>query len=386
MGGGRDAVTGAFGFTGRAIAAALLNEGRDVVTLSRRNPRGDPLAARIAVEPLDFTRPDRLIEALAGVETLYNTYWLRFPRGDMGYERAVEQSAILLGAARQAGVARVVHVSVVNASLDGPTPYVRAKARLEAVVASCGVPASIVRPTLTFGPGDILVNNLAWALRRLPVYGIPGDGQYPIQPVHVDDVARICLEAAQAEPGTTIDAAGPDTLSYREMVEIVRGAVGSRSLVVAMPSIMVLAAARVLGLVVRDVVLTSDEILELSSGFLASRAAPLGRIGFAGLGPRECRGDRPTLVQRAVPQLPDRRPTSALITALGSPGVARKQKGCTLRARLPPAGMATNEDLDDRRQDSGAPAGARVDAQAQGHLPPRQDSHAASHPTRPGRR
>jgi NADH dehydrogenase len=275
-------VTGGFGFTGRAIAAGLLEAGRDVVTLSRQVPQGDPSAGRVTVAPLDFTRPDRLIEALTDVETLYNTYWLRFPRGDMGYERAVEQSAILLGAARQAGVGRIVHVSVVNASPDGPTPYVRAKARLEDIVASCGVPASIVRPTLTFGPRDILINNLAWALRRLPVYGIPGDGRYPIQPVHVDDVARICLDAAHGAPGTTIDAAGPDTLVYRDMVEIVRGAIGSRSVVLAMPTATVLIAARVLGLVVRDVVLTSDEVLELTSGFLASKAPPLGRIGFAG--------------------------------------------------------------------------------------------------------
>ena len=277
----RDAVTGAFGFTGRAIATGLLEAGREVVTLSRRSGRGDDLARRIAVKPLDFTRPDRLVEALTGVATLYNTYWLRFPRDGMTYERAVEQSAVLLAAARQAGVERIVHVSVVNASPDGPTPYIRAKARLEAVVATCGIPAVIVRPTLTYGPADILVNNLAWALRRLPVYGIPGDGRYPIQPVHVDDVARICIEAANGESGTTMDAAGPDTLVYREMVDIVRGAIGSRALVVPMPRIAVLTAAAALGLLVRDVVLTRDEVLELSSGFLASGAVPLGRIVFA---------------------------------------------------------------------------------------------------------
>ena len=282
MGVSRDAVTGAFGFTGRAIATGLLAAGRDVVTLSRRTAPSDPLAARITVEPLDFAQPERLVEALSGVDTMYNTYWLRFPRADMGYERAVEQSAILFGAARRAGVKRLVHVSVVNAAMDGPTPYVRAKARLERMVLASGIPATIVRPTLTYGTGDILVNNLAWALRRLPVYGLPGDGRYPIQPVHVDDVARICIEAAQAVPGTTVDAAGPHTLDYREMVEIVRHAVGSRSALLSMPAVVVLAAARVIGLAVRDVVLTRDEILELSSGFLTSTAPPLGRIGFTG--------------------------------------------------------------------------------------------------------
>jgi uncharacterized protein YbjT (DUF2867 family) len=277
----RDAVTGAFGFTGRAIANRLLEAGRDVVTLSRRTGTDDGLARRITVKPLDFTRPDQLVEALTGVETLYNTYWLRFPRGAMSYERAVEQTVTLLGAAERAGIGRIVHVSVVNASIDGPTPYVRAKGRLEAMVKASGVPATIVRPTLSYGSGDILVNNLAWALRRLPVYGIPGGGRYPIQPVHVDDVARICIEAADAGAGTTIDAAGPDTMTYREMVETVRAAIGSRSVLVPMPRVVVLAAARLLGVLVRDVVLTSDELRELSSGFLSSRLSPLGRIGFA---------------------------------------------------------------------------------------------------------
>ncbi len=215
-------MTGAFGFTGRAITTQLLDAGREVVTLSRRTGHGDAMARRITVKPLDFTRPDQLVEALTGVQTLYNTYWLRFPRGAMSYDRAVEQSVVLLDAARQAGVSRLVHVSVVNASIGGPTPYVRAKGRLERIVLACGIPATIVRPTLTYGPSDILVNNLAWALRRLPLYGIPGDGRYPIQPVHVDDVARICLEAAHAEPGSIVDASGPETLTYREMVDIVK--------------------------------------------------------------------------------------------------------------------------------------------------------------------
>ena len=274
-------MTGAFGFTGRAITTQLLDAGREVVTLSRRTGPGDPLARRITVRPLDFTRPDQLVESLTGVQTLYNTYWLRFPRGAMSYDRAVEQSVVLLDAARQAGVARLVHVSVVNASIGGPTPYVRAKGRLEGIVLACGIPATIVRPTLTYGPSDILVNNLAWALRRLPIYGIPGDGRYPIQPVHVDDVARICLDAANAEPGSIVDAAGPETLTYREMVDIVRSACGSRAIVLPMPRMVVLAAAQLLGVLVRDVVLTSNEVLELSSGFLSSPAQPLGRISFA---------------------------------------------------------------------------------------------------------
>ena len=272
------AVTGAFGFTGRALAERILDAGDEVVTITRRSGAGDPLARRITVRSFDTTRPAELVSTLAGVDTLFNTYWLRFPRGGSTFEAAVARSATLLAAAREAGVRRVVHVSVVNASSDAETPYVRAKAALESVVRSAGMEWVIVRPTLTYGPGDILINNLAWALRRLPVYGLPGLGRYTVQPVHVDDVARICVEAASVEAGRVIDAAGPETLTYRDLVHLVRGAIGSRSIVLPMPGLVVLATARLLGLVVRDVVLTRDEIRELTSSLLTSQQPPLGTI------------------------------------------------------------------------------------------------------------
>jgi NADH dehydrogenase len=277
----RDAVTGAFGFTGRAIAAQLLEAGREVVTLSRRFDEADSIAPRLTIHPIDFRAPDRLAEALDGVDTLYNTYWVRFPKGDDTFERAIEESATLFAAAGRAGVRRLVHVSVISADTAGDTPYVRAKGRLEGRLKESGLEWSIVRPTLLYGPNDILINNLAWALRRLPVYGIPGRGRYRIQPVHVDDVARICIEAGDGPAGLTVDAAGPETLTYRQMVAIVRGAVHSRSLVVPMPTWVVLTAARLIGLLMRDVVLTRDELRELSSGLLASDAPGLGRISFA---------------------------------------------------------------------------------------------------------
>ena len=275
---GRVAVTGAFGFTGRALTERLLAAGHEVVTLTRRSGAADPLAARVTVRPFGDASRDELAGSLAGVETLFNTYWLRFPRAGATFEAAVARSAELVAAARQAGVRRIVQVSVVNAAPDAETPYVRAKAALEAIVRTSGLEWVIVRPTLTYGPNDILINNLAWALRRLPVYGLPGLGRYTVQPVHVDDVARICVEAAAGPPGVVVDAAGPETLTYRELVDRVRAAVGSRSLVLPMPGTLVLAAARLLGLVVRDVVLTRDEISELTSSLLTSHEPPRGEI------------------------------------------------------------------------------------------------------------
>ena len=277
----KDAVTGAFGFTGRAIAEGLLARGRSVVTLTTHPRPADPLAPRIEVKPLDFDRSADLAASLAGVDVLYNTYWIRFPRKGLTFETAIAHSEVLLAAARQAGVRRIVHVSVVGASRDGPTPYVRAKGTLEDLVRGARLEWAIVRPTLTFGPGDILLNNLAWALRRLPVYGIPGRGHYRLQPVHVDDVARICLETADGPSGVTTDAAGPEKPQYVELVRAIRSAVGSRSLIVPMPAWAVLAAARYLGLVVHDVVLTRHEVVELTTEVLTSKEPPRGAISLS---------------------------------------------------------------------------------------------------------
>jgi Nucleoside-diphosphate-sugar epimerases len=272
------AVTGAFGFTGHALAEHLLDAGHEVVTLSRRSGAGDSLASRVTVRPIDGVAIPELAASLAGVQTLFNTYWLRFPRGTQTFEGVMARSAMLLAAAREAGVRRVVHVSVINATFDAETPYVRAKAALESVVRSSGLEWVIVRPTLLYGFGDILINNLAWALRRLPIYGMPGFGRYTVQPVCVDDLARICVEAAEGEPGRVVDAAGPETLQYRELVALVRGAIGSRALVVPMPGLVVLAAARLLGLIVGDVVLTRDEIRELTASLLTTKEAARGEI------------------------------------------------------------------------------------------------------------
>lgn len=273
-----DAVTGAFGFTGRHIAELLLSLDREVLTLSRRSGAGDPLATRVLVRRLEFERREALAGALAGVDTLYNTYWMRFPRGGRTFSSLVADTQVLLEAAERAAVRRVVHVSVVNARSDASTPYARAKAAVEALVRRCSLEWAIVRPTLTFGPHDILINNLAWALRRLPVFGMPGSGRYRVQPVHVVDVARICVEAATGPSGVTLDAAGPERLTYRALVDLVRWAVGSRSLVVPMPRFAVLGAAAALGMVVGDRVLTSHEIDELTSSLLTSAEPPRGHI------------------------------------------------------------------------------------------------------------
>jgi len=285
-----DAVTGATSYTGRFIAGLLSERGRTVLNLTRGAratedgrpgpPTAAPQGALFREVPFPSTEAE-LARGLEGVDTLYNTHWIRFERGAVTYEWAIATSRTLLEAARAAGVRRVVHVSVIHAAYDAPTRYFRAKARLEDIVRAASSSHAIVRPTVTFGPGDILVNNLAWTLRRVPVFGIPGDGRYPIQPVHVADIARIAVEAGGATENVIVDAAGPETFTFDTFVRLVHEAVQSRSLIVHTPAPMSLLAARAIGVLVRDVVLRRDEVTELQAGLMASAEPPLGRIVFS---------------------------------------------------------------------------------------------------------
>lgn len=271
-----DAVTGAFSFTGRAIAARLLADGHEVVTLVRRPDAPNPFGDRIHVAPLALDDPAVLATALTGVDTLYNTYWIRFERGATTFDATIAGTRRLIDAARRAGVRRLVHISVVNGSEDAPTAYFRAKARLEGHIRASGLSYAIVRPTLTYGLGDILVNNLAWVLRRFPLFTIPGDGRYRLQPVHVDDVAAIAVRAGANPDDLVTDAAGPDVLAFDEFVRLLADAVGSRTRLLHLPAAMARVASSVIGLLVRDVMLTRDEVTELTSSLLVSADPPAG--------------------------------------------------------------------------------------------------------------
>jgi uncharacterized protein YbjT (DUF2867 family) len=276
-----DLVTGAFSYSGARIAELLMESGREVRTLTHHPDREHPLRARVQASPYRFDDPLALTRSLEGITTLYNTYWVRFERGGTTFADAVANSRVLFEAARRAGVARVVHVSIANPSIDSPLPYYRGKALVEQALVDARVPHSIVRPTWIFGGRkEVLANNIAWILRRMPIFVLPGDGRYLVQPVHIDDLARICLRAADGPGDVVTDAAGPDRMSFDELVLAIRRAVDRRTPILHAPPAAMTALARALGFVVRDVVLTADEIRGLTAGLLASHQPALGEISF----------------------------------------------------------------------------------------------------------
>jgi uncharacterized protein YbjT (DUF2867 family) len=272
-----DVVTGAFSYTGRWIAEELRGRGREVVTLSRSAP---PPGSPIRAEPLQFADSDALARSLDGAETLYNTYWIRFERGASTFDRAVRNTEVLFAAAVRAGVPRIVHLSVTNAAPSSPLPYFRGKGELEDALREGGHSYAIVRPTLVFGREDILVNNIAWGLRRFPVFLMPGGGGYRVQPVSVRDTARIAVEAGLSGDEIEVDAAGPETLTFEALVRLVAAAIGAKARIVHAPARLALAAAAVVGWSHRDVMLTREELAGLTASLLTSKATPLGTERF----------------------------------------------------------------------------------------------------------
>ena len=266
-----NAVTGVFSYTGRAIAEGLLARGEQVRTLSRHDAPGDPLWHEVERAPLRFD--ETLAASLDGVQVLYNTYWIRFEHGGVTFDDAVENTIALFEAARLAGVERIVHVSVANADLADDLPYFLGKHRIEQWLAASGIRHAIVRPTLVFGANDILLNNIAWIVRRSPVFLLPGTGDYRVQPVSLADTARLCIGAAD---GTTTDAAGPETFTFRRIVELVRDATRSRCRVIASPRSVGLGAIGVAGLLLRDTVVTRHELEGLSRSLLTTTGPSAG--------------------------------------------------------------------------------------------------------------
>jgi NADH dehydrogenase len=246
-----------------------------VRTLTNHPRSQDPLASRIATFPLDFKDRDGLAAAMGGADVLYNTYWVRAPHGSLSHEVAVENTRSLFAAARRAGVRRIVHTSIANPT-ESTLTYYRGKAATEAAVRSSRLSYGIVRPTLLFGEGDVLINNIAWLLRHLPIFWVPGDGSYRLQPMHVKDHAQLLVEVGGDSANEVVDSAGPEIFSFDELVHLLRKAMGLRTLVLHMPPALAMLGATVAGRMTGDMMLTRDELDDLMRDILISHEAPRG--------------------------------------------------------------------------------------------------------------
>ncbi|MFN8381990.1 MAG: NAD(P)H-binding protein [Anaerolineales bacterium] len=268
------AVTGAFSYSGKYITSKLLARGEEVITLTNHPNRPDPFNGKVKAFPLDFTKKEDLVKNLLGVDVLVNTYWVRFDKGNNTQPKAVENTGVLIKAAVEAGVKRIVHISITNPSADSHLPYFWGKAANEKFVMESGASYAILRPTVLFGKEDILINNIAWLLRRLPIFGLPGNGSYKLSPIYVDDLAELAVEAVYKKENYIWDAVGPDEFTFKEMTELIGQTVGKKRLLLSFPPQLALWAAQFLSLFVNDVMLTPEEVDGLMANLLISKEPP----------------------------------------------------------------------------------------------------------------
>src|SRR5712691_7642734 len=214
-------ITGAFSYTGKYITRRLLALGKQVHTLTGHPNNPNPFGNQVITHPFDFGKPEELVKNLQGATTLYNTYWIRFSHGATTFEKAVENTQILIKAAQEADVHRIVHVSITNPSEHSRLPYFKGKAILEQTIMDSTLSYAIIRPTVIFGDEDILINNIAWLLRRFPVFPLFGSGNYRLQPIYVEDMADIVVKAGQQTDNSIIDAVGPDIFTFEELVRLI---------------------------------------------------------------------------------------------------------------------------------------------------------------------
>jgi NADH dehydrogenase len=269
-------ITGAFSYTGKYITRRLLAMGKHVRTLTGHPNNPNPFGDAVEVFPFDFDQPQQLVKHLHGATTLYNTYWIRFAHGSMTFDKAVEQTKILIHAAEEAGVQRIVHVSITNPSETSRLPYFRGKAILEQTILHSTLSHAVIRPTVIFGDEDILINNIAWLLRRFPVFPIFGSGQYRLQPIYVEDMADIVVNAGQHNDNQIIEAVGPDIFTFEELVRLIAKKLHRRVIITHVRPEIAFSLAKLIEPVVGDVLITRDEVTGLMADLLISQNPPTG--------------------------------------------------------------------------------------------------------------
>jgi NADH dehydrogenase len=274
-------ITGAFSYTGKYITRRLLALGKEVRTLTGHPRNPNPFGEQVQVYPFNFDQPRKLVESLQGVTTLYNTYWIRFSHGSTTYERAVENTKILFEAAKEAGVQRIVHISITNPNETSPLPYFKGKAILEQVLISSGLSYAIIRPTVIFGTEDILINNIAWLLRHFPFFPLFGSGQYSLQPIYVEDMADLVVQAGQQSDNLMIDAVGPDIFSFKELVQLIASKLQRKVLIMHVNPKLAFSLAKLVEPLVGDVLITRQEVEGLMANLLISQQPPTGQTHLA---------------------------------------------------------------------------------------------------------
>ena len=250
-------VSGGTGFIGAAVVEELLRRGEDVAVLGRsaakiRERFGDGVDAREG----DVREPSTLASAMGGVDVVVNAVQfpnspIENPRKGWTFEEVdLKGTRHQVDAARAAGVRRFVYVSGVGAAKDAERHWFRFKWEAEKYLQDSGLEWCVVRPTWVYGPGDNSLNRFVGFARRLPFVPMFGDGEQSMQPVFIDDVARVVADAAlrSEAAGRLFELGGPEVMPMNEVIATALDVAGKPKRVLHQPALVGKAAGTLLSL------------------------------------------------------------------------------------------------------------------------------------------
>jgi NADH dehydrogenase len=277
----RATVFGGTGFLGRAVVKRLKAEGAGV-RVAARHPEAGAWPAGVEAVEADLRDTDSVAGALADADWVVNAVGLyQESRGETFQAVHVEGARAVAAAAARGTAQALVHISGIGADLASESSYVRARAAGETAVREAFPEATILRPSVLFGPEDSFFNSLARIARLLPVFPLFGDGRTRLQPVYVEDVAAAVARALSLPDagGRTYELGGKHSYSYRALIELVLRQTGIKRPLLPLPFAVWEAQASLLGLLPRAPI-TRDQIALMRNDNVADPALP----GFAELG------------------------------------------------------------------------------------------------------
>ena len=288
-------VFGGSGFLGRHTVRALARAGWRIKVATRHPGRGFFLRPLGTVGQIDFVKCDvsdaeSVAHAVMGANAVINLTGILFAKGQSFEDVQAEGAANIAQAAAAAGVAALVHISAIGASLESDSEYAVTKAEGEQAVREAFPGAVILRPSIIFGPEDGFFNKFAGLARFFPALPLVGGGHTRFQPVFVGDVAAAIVAALGAQSGRTYELGGPATYSFKELMQLILRETGRRRVLVPVPFAIASLKAAFLQLLPNPL-LTMDQVRLLKSNNVASpTAAGLTDLGIT-----------PTSVEAVIP-------------------------------------------------------------------------------------
>ena len=227
---GRILITGAGGFVGSNIRKELTGRPLRLLVRNSEEIKG-PLGDDVEIVEGDVTNASSLAGKLDGCEAVIHLVAIINESGDQTFDRVIRQGTVnIVDEAKRAGVSRILHMSALGTRNDKAFPYFEAKYQAEQAVKGSGIPWTIFRPSVIFGPGDEFINTLANLVSKAPILPVVGDGKSKFQPVQVGEVA-IAFRVALDDPATayhTYDLGGPDILTYEQMMDTIATQLGKK--------------------------------------------------------------------------------------------------------------------------------------------------------------